>query len=144
MSFQFLWLLFKYEVGLNKISSLILVVMILLVKIIGHVNIFVFLFLMITLTVFILILLILIFLKRFGACFANWRQVRPLKMYQSEEGRNQQSRVQSAGICALASKCLVHALSRNHLLSDSLHGGRVIHLLFGQLGFSIHRLVNTA
>ena len=53
--------------------------MILLVKIVGHVNIFIFLFLMVTLTVFILILFILILLKRFCACFANWRQVRTLE-----------------------------------------------------------------
>ena len=59
------------EVGLNNISSLILVVMILLVKIIGHVNIFVLFFLMITLTIFILVFFILIFFKGLCACFAN-------------------------------------------------------------------------
>ena len=58
----------------------ILVVMILLVKIVGHVNIFVFLFFMITLTVFILILLILVFFKRLCACLADWCQVRALKI----------------------------------------------------------------
>ena len=45
--------------------------MILLVKIIGHVDIFVLFFLMITLTIFILVFFILIFFKGFCACFAN-------------------------------------------------------------------------
>ena len=54
--------------------------MILLVKVVGHVNIFVFFLLMVTLTVFILIFLVLVFLEGLCACFANWRQVRTLEM----------------------------------------------------------------
>ena len=58
----------------------ILVIMILLVEIVGHVNIFVFFLLMVTLTVFVLIFLVLVFLEGLCACFANWRQVRTLEM----------------------------------------------------------------
>ena len=54
--------------------------MILLVKVVGHVNIFVFFLLVVTLTVFILIFLVLVFLEGLCACFANWRQVRTLEM----------------------------------------------------------------
>ena len=58
----------------------ILIIMILLVKVVGHVNIFVFFLLVVTLTVFILIFLVLVFLEGLCACFANWRQVRTLEM----------------------------------------------------------------
>ena len=43
-------------------------------------------------------------------------------------------------------KCCLRQLVyvEKHLLSNSLHGGRVLDLLLGKLGFGIHRFVNAA
>ena len=114
--------------------------MILLVKIVGHVNIFVFLLLMITLTVFILILLILILLKRLRACFADGCQVRTLE-------KSFISLVLNVGTKSLMSSetysWQVFTPCKNYLLGNPLHGCRVLNFLFGKLSFGIHRFVNT-